>query len=67
MTVSTIRERTARLEPLLTVPDLERLLQVNRRTIARLCKRGKLPQPFKIGGGLRWDAAAIESFLKDVT
>ena len=41
------------LVPLLTADDLERLLQVDRRTIARLCKRGQLPPPLKLGGGNR--------------
>ena len=44
----------APLEPLLTVEDLERLLRVDRRTVARLCKRGLLPRPIKIGGSNRW-------------
>jgi predicted DNA-binding transcriptional regulator AlpA len=54
----------APLEPLLTVEDLERLLRVDKRTVARLCERGQLPQPLKLGGGNRWRpeeiAAAID-------
>jgi predicted DNA-binding transcriptional regulator AlpA len=42
------------LEPLLTTPDLERLLKVDRRTITRLVKRGELPAPLKLGGSNRW-------------
>jgi predicted DNA-binding transcriptional regulator AlpA len=42
------------LEPLLTTPDLERLLKVDRRTILRLIKHGQLPQPVKLGGSNRW-------------
>jgi predicted DNA-binding transcriptional regulator AlpA len=44
----------AQLKPLLTVDDLERLLRVDRRTISRLCKRGQLPKPLKLGGSNRW-------------
>ena len=43
----------AHLEPLLTVEDLERMLRVDRRTIARLCKKGQLPTPLKLGGSNR--------------
>jgi predicted DNA-binding transcriptional regulator AlpA len=53
----------ARLEPLLTVADLERLLRVHRRTIARMCKRGELPRPLKIGGSNRWKLSQIEEAL----
>ena len=45
---------SALLEPLLTVGDLERLLRVDKRTIARLCKRSQLPPPVKVGGSNRW-------------
>jgi predicted DNA-binding transcriptional regulator AlpA len=41
-------------EPLLTVEDLEQILKVNRRTVMRLCKKGLLPEPMKLGGGNRW-------------
>jgi predicted DNA-binding transcriptional regulator AlpA len=44
----------AGLEPLLTNEDLERLLRIDRRTVRRLCKRGQLPLPLKLGGGNRW-------------
>jgi predicted DNA-binding transcriptional regulator AlpA len=44
----------AQLEPLLTVEDLERLLQVDNRTIIRLCKKGRLPAPIKVGHANRW-------------
>jgi predicted DNA-binding transcriptional regulator AlpA len=49
----------AHLEPLLTADDLERLLRVDRRTIARLCKRGQLPAPLKLGGSNRWKAEDV--------
>jgi predicted DNA-binding transcriptional regulator AlpA len=51
------------LEPLLTVEDLEGLLRVHRRTIARLCQRGELPPPIKIGGSNRWRAEEIQRVL----
>ena len=54
----------AHLEPLLTVEDLERMLRVDRRTIARLCKKGQLPPPLKLGGSNRWRAKDIEDALE---
>lgn len=41
-------------EPLLTVEDLELILKVHARTVMRLCKKGHLPKPMKLGGGNRW-------------
>ena len=54
----------AHLQPLLTVEDLERMLRVDRRTIARLCKKGQLPPPLKLGGSNRWRAKDIEDALE---
>jgi predicted DNA-binding transcriptional regulator AlpA len=58
---------TARpFEPLLTVEDLEQMLRIDRRTVARLCKRGLLPQPLKLGGGNRWRAEDVTSALESL-
>jgi predicted DNA-binding transcriptional regulator AlpA len=54
----------AHLEPLLTVEDLEQMLRVDRRTIARLCKKGQLPPPLKLGGSNRWRVKDIEDALE---
>ena len=54
----------APLEPLLIVEDLERILRVDRRTIARLCKKGQLPPPLKLGGSNRWRVKDIEDALE---
>jgi predicted DNA-binding transcriptional regulator AlpA len=60
-----VTDATARalLEPLLKVEDLERLLRVDRRTVARLCKHGRLPRPIKIGGGNRWKVQDIREAI----
>ena len=55
------------LEPLLTGEDLGRLLCVHPRTIARMCKRGELPAPLKIGGQNRWKVEAIQQALDRLT
>jgi predicted DNA-binding transcriptional regulator AlpA len=65
MTIQTIDSAVrAPLEPLLTIEDLERLLRVNRRTVARLCQRGQLPKPMKLGGSNRWRAEEIAETLE---
>jgi predicted DNA-binding transcriptional regulator AlpA len=60
---TTVTDSARALEPLLIVEDLERLLRVDRRTVARLCKRGQLPPPLKLGGSNRWRAEDIEAAL----
>jgi predicted DNA-binding transcriptional regulator AlpA len=54
----------AALKPLLTVKDLERLLRVDRRTVARLCKKGEFPRPMKLGGGNRWRAEEVAQLIE---
>jgi len=55
MVIKTAQTPTrSHLAPLLTVEDLERMLRVGRRTVSRLCKRGQLPLPLKVGGQNRW-------------
>jgi predicted DNA-binding transcriptional regulator AlpA len=54
----------AHFEALFTVIDLERLLQVDKRTVYRLCKQGVLPQPLKVGGSNRWRPNEIAESLK---
>jgi predicted DNA-binding transcriptional regulator AlpA len=63
MTETTDVAARALPERLLTVEDLEHMLQVDRRTIARLCKRGQLPDPLKLGGGHRWRAEEVAEAL----
>jgi predicted DNA-binding transcriptional regulator AlpA len=52
------------LEPLLTMGDLERLLRVDKRTVYRLCRRGLIPPPFKVGGQNRWMPEEVASALE---
>jgi predicted DNA-binding transcriptional regulator AlpA len=51
------------LEPLLKVGDLERVLRVDRRTVARLVKLGQLPRPIKVGGSNRWRLQDIKEVI----
>ena len=56
-------ETACMLAELLTVNDLERLLKVDKRTIQRLCKRGQLPLPLKLGGLNRWRFEDIQAAI----
>lgn len=49
--------------PMLTVGDLERLLKLHRRTIARLCASGKFPMPITVGTSRRWRAEDIDRLI----
>ena len=51
------------LKPMLKIQDVERLLQIDQRTIRRLWKNGTLPAPLKIGHAIRWQADAIAAVL----
>jgi hypothetical protein len=61
MTETTHVAARALPERLLTVEDLERLLQVDRRTVARLCQRGQLPSP------LKWERATDGGLTRSPT
>jgi predicted DNA-binding transcriptional regulator AlpA len=54
----------APLEPLLTMSDLERLLRLDKRSVYRLCKRGLLPRPLKLGWGNRWKAEDVAAAIE---
>lgn len=54
---------TSLLAPLFTTSDLEELLKVDRRTVARLVKRGELPMPMKLGGSNRWRPEDISAAI----
>ena len=55
------------VEPLLTAGDLQRLLQITRRTITRLCNAGRLPHPIRLGGAWRWKSSEVRRFINNLT
>jgi excisionase family DNA binding protein len=66
---STDRPSNARsaIEPLLTAPEIARMLQTSVRSIWRYLSAGKLPRPLTIGGRLkRWRRADIEEWLRRI-
>jgi predicted DNA-binding transcriptional regulator AlpA len=64
MTTNVAEAAERALGPLLKIEDLERLLRVDRRTVYRLCKRGLLPRPMKVGQGNRWKAEDLEEAIE---
>lgn len=54
---------TERKVELLSVKDLCEILSCTRRTVYRMRDAGKLPQPMKIGGMVRWNPEEIEHWI----
>jgi excisionase family DNA binding protein len=64
--VTTNRDRAASLESpslLLSAQTLAKRLAVSVRTLWRLRSSGKLPQPVRLGGAVRWRAADIDAWV----
>ena len=56
------RERPNLPSALLTIEQVARILQVNRRTVRRLLQRGELPW-VRIGRQYRLEPAALDAFI----
>lgn len=55
---------TTTTEPLMTVQDLGKHLQVNRRTVYSWIQSGKIPRPdIDIGNVKRWRPRTIEEWI----
>lgn len=50
---------------LLTVDDVARSLACSTRSVYRLSDSGRMPRPLRIGGMVRWSAAAVDAWLAD--
>jgi excisionase family DNA binding protein len=48
---------------LLSVREVGEVLGLNKSSIWRLARAGKLPQPIKVGGSTRWRRADIEAIF----
>jgi excisionase family DNA binding protein len=48
---------------LLAVDDVAAMLGVSARHVYRLADGGRMPRPVKLGGAVRWDRQAIESWI----
>lgn len=43
--------------------DLGEVLKLSVTTIRKLVREGKLPEPMRVGGSIRWNVADIEAYL----
>ncbi len=48
---------------LLTAKKLANILEVSKRTVFRLNTQGKIPEPVKIGGSVRWIKTEIDLWI----
>ena len=52
-------------ELLISAERVAVLLGISKRTLWRLLSSGKLPEPIRLGGIIRWNAGDIEEWVKD--
>lgn len=52
-------------DPMLTVSDMARLLQVDRKSIYRWRQDGVLPPCAVVGGCLRWNSSQVRTWLAE--
>lgn len=57
------RRTTAAAEPLLTVEDVAKLLNIAVRTVWRRRSAGDMPSPVVIGGAVRWRPDDLKSWI----
>ncbi len=50
---------------LLTAREVANLFRVSRSLIYQWAKDGRIPEPLRLGGSLRWDRAALLAWLAD--
>lgn len=48
---------------LLTVDEIAALIKVSNRTVWRLRSSGQLPEPIRVGGGVRWRQFDINEWI----
>lgn len=48
---------------LVTADDVAAMLKISTRTLWRLRSTGKLPQPIRLGGSVRWRASDIDAWI----
>ena len=50
---------------MLTVDGVAKMLACSPRSIYRLADAGRIPQPVRIGGLVRWPRAVLEQWIKE--
>jgi excisionase family DNA binding protein len=58
-------EATAQKAALMTGGEVAELLRVSTRMIYRLKDSGRMPQPIKLGGSVRWRRAELVEWIED--
>ena len=56
-------ENTKQHCQLLSAKALGKMLSLSARTVWRLRSSGKLPEPVKVGGAIRWEQGTIEEWI----
>lgn len=65
-TPSEDRPTTAELESLLLpAAEVAALLNISTRTLWRLLSAGRLPEPIRLGGSVRWRREQVESWIAE--
>ncbi len=52
-------------ELLIPAEKVAELLGISKRTLWRLLSSGKLPEPIRLGGIIRWNAEDIEEWVRN--
>ncbi|WP_417850279.1 helix-turn-helix transcriptional regulator [Thalassoglobus sp.] len=60
----TLTSSSSHCPQLLTVDEIGALLKVSNRTIWRMRSSGQLPEPVRVGGGVRWRESDIENWIQ---
>jgi predicted DNA-binding transcriptional regulator AlpA len=62
--VASITQANNEVEPvMITARQLAVLMQVSTRQVWRMLSAGKVPQPIRVGGIVRWRMAEIENWI----
>lgn len=65
MTMSSPTEVQQTSQPLLTVNEVARLLNLSIRSVWRLRSAGRIPQPVTIGGSIRWKEEDLRKWIAE--
>jgi excisionase family DNA binding protein len=50
---------------LIAAAEVAKLLQISKRTLARLQSKGAIPPPVRLGGSVRWRLEEIQKWIAD--
>jgi excisionase family DNA binding protein len=61
--MQTSQEKHGDIPELLTIRELAKILKVSQRSIWRLVASGKLVEPLRVGGSIRWRRDDIRNWI----